>query len=109
MSRKNYSHLIGCEFERLTVIELIKGKGGRTMARCICACGKETTTQLQYLLNGHTKSCGCYREETRSNNRAVDLTGRKFHRLMVLERRPGAITDTEGVPFVATGRSYISV
>jgi hypothetical protein len=63
MSRKNYSHLIGCEFERLTVIELIKGKGGRTMARCVCACGKETITQLQYLLNGHTKSCGCYRVE----------------------------------------------
>lgn len=63
MCKKNYNSLIGQKFERLTVLEIIKTKNGHTKARCMCDCGKETTTQVQYLLVGHTKSCGCYREE----------------------------------------------
>ena len=66
MSRKNYNHFIGCTFGRLIVAELFRGKGGRTMARCSCECGKETITYMQYLLNGHTRSCGCYREDHRA-------------------------------------------
>lgn len=65
MSRKNYDALLGKKFERLTVLEIIKVKNRHTMARCVCICGKEITTQVQYLLAGHTKSCGCYREEHR--------------------------------------------
>ena len=63
MSRKNYEVLIGQKFERLTVLEIIKVKNSHTKARCVCDCGNEITTQVQYLLTGHTKSCGCYREE----------------------------------------------
>ncbi len=66
MGKRNYSHFVGCRFERLIVSEIFKGKGGRAMARCVCDCGKETITQLQYLISGHTKSCGCYREDHRA-------------------------------------------
>lgn len=66
MSKKDYNGLVGIKFERLTVLEIIGVKGSHTKARCLCDCGKEITTQVQYLLTGHTKSCGCYREEHRA-------------------------------------------
>lgn len=37
-----------------------------------------------HLKTGHTKSCGCYRKELPSSRR-IDLTGRQFGRLKVLE------------------------
>lgn len=81
--------LTGQKYGRLTAIRKIEN----SKWLCECECGKQVEVFTSNLRRGHTKSCGCYREETRSNNRAVDLTGRKFHRLMVLERRPGAITE----------------
>lgn len=63
MSRKNYEYLVGNRFERLVVLEIISEKNRHTKARCVCDCGTETVTQIQYLFSGHTKSCGCYRKE----------------------------------------------
>lgn len=90
MSRKNYNHLVSCRFGRLIVIGLSKGNRGRTMANCICDCGKEITTQLQYLISGHTRSCGCYREEHRAELGAktvkhgfIDHPLYKVHRAMI--------------------------
>lgn len=65
MSIKNYDSLVGEKFGRLTVLEIIKVKNSHTKARCVCDCGKESTTKVQYLISGHTKSCGCYREDHR--------------------------------------------
>ncbi len=31
----------------------------KRMVLCVCDCGKEITTRLEYLKKGHTKSCGC--------------------------------------------------
>lgn len=66
MGRRNYDNIVGRKFGRMTVLEIAKGNVGRSMARCVCDCGNETTTQVQYLLHGHTRSCGCYREEHRA-------------------------------------------
>lgn len=63
MSKKNYDYLINQTFGRLTVKDVIYVKDSHTKARCLCDCGKEITTQVYYLLSGHTKSCGCYRQE----------------------------------------------
>ena len=63
MSKKDYSSYIGHKFNRLTVLELFRGKNGKTMACCLCECGNKITTQFQYVIKEHTKSCGCYREE----------------------------------------------
>ena len=49
-----------------------------------CDCGKEKTVEESHLKTGHTKSCGCYRKELPSSRR-IDLTGRQFGRLKVLE------------------------
>ena len=63
-------------------------KTGRKSRRhywlCRCDCGKEKTVEESHLKTGHTKSCGCYRKELPSSRR-IDLTGRQFGRLKVLE------------------------
>lgn len=56
--------LTGQIFSRLTVISQVP-RSYQTMWKCKCDCGKETIVASQYLRNGHTKSCGCYREELR--------------------------------------------
>jgi hypothetical protein len=63
MSKKNFDYLIGERFGRLTLKEIIYVKNSHTRARCVCDCGNEVTTQVYYLTNGHTKSCGCFRKD----------------------------------------------
>lgn len=36
-----------------------RNRDGRVMCRVKCVCGKRKRIQLRYLLNFHTKSCGC--------------------------------------------------
>lgn len=39
---------------------------GRKAYTCICRCGKKVTVAAKYLVSGHTKSCGCFRQDTTS-------------------------------------------
>lgn len=53
------------QFNWLTIIDISVDKSdtGRIkgyVATCKCKCGKDTVTKLNYVLSGHTKSCGCY-------------------------------------------------
>ena len=68
MSKKNYEHLIGHKFSNLIVQRIIPVKGHHTKAECICDCGRTTVPQVQYILNGHTTSCGCNQAKTRVTN-----------------------------------------
>lgn len=78
--------LTGRRYGRLTVCREIKQaeKSRRHYWLCRCDCGKEKTVEESHLKTGHTKSCGCYRKELPSSLR-IDLTGRQFGRLKVLE------------------------
>ena len=78
--------LTGRRYGRLTVCREIKQaeKIRRHYWLCRCDCGKEKTVEESHLKTGHTKSCGCYRKELPSSRR-IDLTGRQFGRLKVLE------------------------
>lgn len=60
--------LHGEVFGRLTVIRRAPNVGRATMWRCKCSCGKRTTAATGHLRAGHTISCGCYRDEIRSEN-----------------------------------------
>ncbi|WP_203363101.1 hypothetical protein [Bacillus sp. REN10] len=51
---------------------------------CECSCGNETTATRGQLLRGTKKSCGCLRKKTPPN--ALDLSGKKFGKLTVIER-----------------------
>lgn len=48
---------------RLVVIEVIRKKGGKAVAVCKCACGKDKITLLAHVKSGAVKSCGCLKRE----------------------------------------------
>lgn len=60
--------LTGKTFTRLTVVSLAKPKvlsSGRKLKawNCICKDGVRLVVYHQYLVNGHTKSCGCLKRD----------------------------------------------
>nr|DAG87323.1 MAG TPA: hypothetical protein [Herelleviridae sp.] len=55
--------LIGQKFGRLTVLSDAGVKGGRTYSNCLCDCGNMVIVSNKHLKNGHTKSCGCYKND----------------------------------------------
>lgn len=55
--------LTGKKFNRLTVISYAGKKNGRTVWNCICDCGNKAVIYSKVLINGSTKSCGCYNRE----------------------------------------------
>lgn len=78
--------LTGKKFNRLLVLELdhVHKKYG-AFWKCKCDCGNEIITSAKTIKNGHSKSCGCYRHERVSETFFVDLIGKKFGRLLILE------------------------
>lgn len=80
---------IGNTYGYLTVIERAENtKDGRARWKCKCKCGNETIVLGKHLRSGNTKSCGCLQREraAQSNmNRADNLIGKRFGRLVVLE------------------------
>lgn len=69
-ARKKHDDLVGKRFGKLTVI----GKGETKLTRsgkskpywkCLCDCGNTTSVTRRNLLDGHTRSCGCYAVELR--------------------------------------------
>lgn len=55
--------LIGKKFGRLTVVSDAGTSGGRTYSNCLCDCGNMVVVSNKHLKSGHTKSCGCYKNE----------------------------------------------
>lgn len=82
--------LTGKIFGRLTVIDRASDiRKGVPRWNCLCECGNKCVVTAGNLRSGHTKSCGCYdREMTsqRSKKMLIDLTGKRFGRLVVLNR-----------------------
>ena len=67
------------KFGKLTVLERdyeTKKKG--TYWKCQCDCGNIVSVLSQHLRSGHTKSCGCLKEE--------NLIGQRFHKVVVLKK-----------------------
>jgi len=55
---------------------------------CRCECGQEKETTLAHLKRGEVKSCGCLNRDLVRSRRGValvDLSGRQFGKLVVLE------------------------
>lgn len=64
-----FRDLANCRFGRLVAVAYEgKGKGGRSLWLCVCACGKEKIVNSNSLLTGNTRSCGCLRKEAAKNN-----------------------------------------
>jgi len=57
---KKYFINPGDKFGRLTVLEALRNN----QVKCLCECGKTTIVKkVAHLHRGHTKSCGCLKEE----------------------------------------------
>jgi len=82
--------LTGQRFGNLVVLGLAEKENGKINWKCICDCGKETIVSTSKLRSGHTKSCGCMRHNSPKNK--IDLSGKKFGRLTVLEPSSPHIT-----------------
>lgn len=86
--------LTGEKFGNLTVIRRANnkhdGKGRPVVTwECVCDCGNTTNVSSQKLRTGHTKSCGCLQNvkpEDYVGHNFVDLTGKRFGRLVVISR-----------------------
>ena len=81
-------NIVGCKFGKLTVISFAGYNQNRKRKEeiyiCKCDCGNTTIANKKALLKGEKKSCGCLR----GKNNFLDLTGKKFGNLTVLERLP---------------------
>ena len=85
--------LTGQKFGRLLVIErgpdYLSGGRKRFKWKCLCDCGNVYYTRGDALKSGATQSCGCLNKELSAEKgkaRTIDLTGKTFGYLTVLER-----------------------
>lgn len=83
MSKRSFRvDLTGQKFGRLTVISWL----GDGKWNCKCDCGNEVQVLTYNLRNGNTKSCGCYQRQRTSEASYLDMVGKRFGKLVVLER-----------------------
>lgn len=67
--------ITGNVFGKLTVLEFVEFKKGKSLWRCRCECGNETVVQYSNLISGHTKSCGCLQKMMwKENLKLIDGT-----------------------------------
>lgn len=101
--------LTGMKVGKLTVIDLNEEesnkprKSGNRITKqrywnCLCECGNTCIVKAEVLSRGGVKSCGCLRRETtkkRGQANALDLTGQKFGRLIVVQKTDERSRDGE--------------
>lgn len=76
----------GKRFGRLVAIKIVEDERQGTFWLCKCDCGQTKIAETRNLRRGLTQSCGCLHNEELSKRKLIDLTGKKFGRLTVLER-----------------------
>lgn len=81
----NSEDIVGQTFGYWTVDSVSrKNKSGMYMYNCTCKCGTKREVWRYGLVNGYSKSCGCYGRERVHESKFIDLTGKVFGRLTVL-------------------------
>lgn len=69
IKERNFQDLTGQKFNRLTVVEYAGIHLDKFHKwKCLCDCGNYTEVITGKLKNGHTKSCGCLKNETSIEN-----------------------------------------
>lgn len=86
--------LTGKDFNFLHVVELTgySSEREKRIWKCRCKCGKIIFISTDKIINGHTKSCGCIREDI-------------VHKSM---RKPNKGKDTKGIHYKKSMEKYIS-
>lgn len=99
---KEIQDMVGKRFGKLTVIKregthISKGGQKKPIWLCQCDCGNKTIVTTGDLNSGHTKSCGCIPTTVRGKG-LIDLTGRRFGKLVVIERADDYVYHNNAVP-----------
>lgn len=77
----------GMTFGQWTLLEPSRTQQNTASAwRCRCSCGKEEDVPESALLDGSSSSCGCKKTALRGTRKRLDLTGKVFGDLTVLDR-----------------------
>lgn len=58
----NFIDITGQRYGKLVVLSRAENIGSLVAWECVCDCGNKTIVTGNHLKNGHTKSCGCYRQ-----------------------------------------------
>lgn len=75
--------IIGKKYGRLTVVKFDGFRNGRPYFLCSCDCGKTKVIQKYNLMEGKTKSCGCYHVE--QTLKAVKISDNRARQVDILE------------------------
>ncbi len=75
----------GQRFGRLVAIKPLRSEKKKVIWSFQCDCGNIAELPATYVVRLHTQSCGCYRVDKLRDAVAVDITGQRFGRLVVLE------------------------
>lgn len=76
--------ITGQRFGKLTAVERIESKRGKTRWLCKCDCGGEFIGFTSMLKSGASWHCGCITSGI-SKTRRLDLAGRRFGRLLAIK------------------------
>ena len=102
----------GMRYGRLTVVADLDNFAGYHKWKCRCDCGKIIAVQESHLKTGHTKSCGCLRDEIRRKNMKKMfhfVDGTCIERITCKKLPSNDTTGHTGVCYIGKGkyRSYI--
>jgi hypothetical protein len=82
-----HESLSGLKLGKWLVGEEFK-KNNRLFYKCTCDCGNKKDVSRNSLLNGNSKSCGCYVSQLISSRFSKDYTNQRFNNLIAIERLP---------------------
>lgn len=87
---KDIENYINKKYNRLIIKSVIGEVKGRcsTWLNCQCECGKMKVVRFDYLVNGRTKSCGCYRKDNaRKQSKELETHHLSNTRLFTIHRQ----------------------
>ena len=84
----NKINMINKRFGRAVVIKELERDviGHDIKCECLCDCGTTFITGGNSLRSGKTQSCGCYNKERVSETHKINMIGKKFGKLLVIEQ-----------------------
>lgn len=81
---EKYAYLVGTKINKWQVIS-IEHTRRHPDAICQCECGTIKTVDIGNLINGRSKDCGCGRKKKMSDIGKMNLVGKRFGKLQVVE------------------------
>lgn len=72
-----FQDLTGKRFGKLTVNKFVKTQKHFSLWECRCDCGNMCIVKAPKMKNGHTKSCGCYRDDVMTKHGCNTITNGK--------------------------------